>query len=137
MAKYNVAKLDRQSSIEHTLYTGRLQSGQDTHKCLSLKNHSKNSMKEGDYFEEEIGRRRAPDYIPESYDTHMKTIWLTEELETKDIAFKHITSILDDVLIEIGYTATAREEAESDRCYVQNDCFYKMEGRAFTEIHES
>lgn len=97
------------------LYTGQLQSGQDTHKW-------------------DIGRRRAPDYIPEGCDAHMKTIWLIEQLETKDIAFKRITSILDDVLTEIGYIATAREEAESDRCYVQNDCFYKMErgGGKFT-----
>lgn len=65
------------------------------------------------FFKEDKGRRRAPDDIPEGCETHM------EEPETKDIAFKHITSVLDDVAI--GSSAPAREEAESELCYVQNN----------------
>ena len=41
------------------------------------------------FFLQENERRRAPDYIPEGYETHMKTIWLTVEPETNGIQTNH------------------------------------------------
>ncbi|XP_067467782.1 uncharacterized protein [Thunnus thynnus] len=74
-------------------------------------------------FFEENERRRAPDYIPERDQRHLKAIWLTEPGAGESIFLKHITNI-QDVLVEIRYNA--REEFASDPYYVLNDCIYRV-----------
>ncbi|XP_071355599.1 uncharacterized protein [Trachinotus anak] len=77
-------------------------------------------------FFEENERRRAPDYIPDSDQRHVKAVWLTEPGPEEDnIGFKHIVDI-QDLLVEIRYNA--REEVVSDLYYVLNECIYKVHG---------
>lgn len=75
-------------------------------------------------FFEENERRRAPDYVPEHDQKHMKAIWIKEKGPDEDnIIFKHITNI-QDLLIEIRYNA--REIVVSDLYYILNECIYKV-----------
>lgn len=75
-------------------------------------------------FFEENERRRAPDYVPDHDQRHLKAIWLTEPGPEEDnIVFKHINNI-QDLLVEIRYNA--REEVASYLYYVLNECIYKV-----------
>lgn len=75
-------------------------------------------------FFEENERRRAPNYVPDNNQRHLKAIWLTEPGPEEDnIVFKHIVTI-QDLLVEIRYNA--REEVASDLYYVLNECIYKV-----------
>ncbi|KAI3358025.1 hypothetical protein L3Q82_002964 [Scortum barcoo] len=81
-------------------------------------------------FFEENERRRAPDYIPDLDQRHLKAIWLKEPGPEEDnIVFKHISNI-QDLLVEIRYNA--REEVASDLYYVLNECIYKVHGKNLT-----
>lgn len=81
-------------------------------------------------FFEENERRRAPNYVPDRNNKHLKAIWLTEqELDETNIIFKHINNI-QDLLVEIRFNA--REEVSSDLYYVLNDCIYKVHTKNLT-----
>ncbi|XP_019109463.1 uncharacterized protein LOC109136982 [Larimichthys crocea] len=78
-------------------------------------------------FFEENDRRRAPDYVPDLDQRHLKAIWLTEPgPDENKIIYKHIVNI-QDLLVEIRYNA--REEVTSDLYYVLNDCIYRVYSR--------
>lgn len=78
-------------------------------------------------FFEENERRRAPDYVPENNQKHLKPVWLTEPGPVKDnIVIKHIVTI-QDLLLEVRYNA--REEVSSNLYYVLNECIYKVHGK--------
>ncbi|XP_051246702.1 uncharacterized protein LOC127357995 [Dicentrarchus labrax] len=76
-------------------------------------------------FFEENEKRRAPDYVPDHDQRHLKAIWITEPGPAEDsIVLKHISNI-QDLLVEIRYNA--REEVASDLHYVLNECIYKVQ----------
>ncbi|KAF3707796.1 hypothetical protein EXN66_Car000969 [Channa argus] len=78
-------------------------------------------------FFEETERRRAPNYVPDKNQGHLKAIWLTDPgLDETNINFKHIVTI-QDLLVEIRYNA--REEIALDLYYVLNECIYKVHGK--------
>lgn len=76
-------------------------------------------------FFEENDRRRAPDYVTENDQKHLKAIWLTEPGPEEDniVAIKHIVTI-QDLLLEVRYNA--REEITSNLYYVLNECIYEV-----------